>query len=751
MIARPSAAEDVVRPATLCAFAMIANQVAGKATRDALFLSNFDVELLPRMVGGAAIVTIFTVLAATRLLPRLGPRRLVPAAFAASAAIQLAIRALMDPFPAAATIVLYLHISVIGAVLISWFWSMITERFDPHTAKLRIGRIAGGGTVGGLLGGIAAERAATALPVTAILLLLAALHLVCAGASWAVGRGGPRAAAAGAARDRSGPSAWSVLRRAPYLRNLAFLILSVTAGGTLLDFVFKLRAQEAFADGPTLLRFFAAYHTGVALLTFLVQTLATRRLLETAGLARSASLLPGFLGLGGLAALFGGGLPAVGAVRGLEAAIRSSLFRSSYELFYTPLPASEKRATKTIVDVGFDRLGDAVGAGLVQLVIALGIAGSGRGLLVGAAALGVVGLLVARRLHAGYVAALERNLVRHSDRSGAASDSTEHTAFLETVTVDDLTETAPDLDTGLVTVGVDVRTVRAARAPDAAQRPAPAAPADPFLEMAAALRSRDPARVRPALRTADGLPPGLVGFAIPLLAWDAVSGDAQAALRSVCDRHVGQIVDALLDPDQEFTVRRRIPQVLARSSSPRAVNGLLAGLEDRRFEVRYQCGAALARVIARNPGLAVDIHRVHEAVRREARVDRRVWESHRLLDEWDSPFSDEVLRERTSRSLEHVFTLLSLVYPARPLRIAYRGLHTGDDGLRGTALEYLESILPADIRDCLWPFLDDRRAPEARAASADALDSLLRSHETIQLRLDELQRHPDGPTAPGGA
>ncbi|HMB70085.1 MAG TPA: hypothetical protein VKU85_12270, partial [bacterium] len=178
----------------------------------------------------------------------------------------------------------------------------------------------------------------------------------------------------------------------------------------------------------------------------------------------------------------------------------------------------------------------------------------------------------------------------------------------------------------------------------------------------------------------------------------------------------------------------------------RAVSGLVAGLEDRRFEVRYQCGAALARVVGRNPELTAKRSTVHEAVLREARVDRRVWESHRLLDEGASPFSDEVLRERTSRSLEHVFTLLSLVYPARPLRIAYRGLHTGDEALRGTSLEYLESILPPEIRECLWPFLDDRRSPESRAPTKDALDSLLASHDTIQLRLDELRRSPDEPT-----
>jgi ATP/ADP translocase len=48
---------------------------------------------------------------------------------------------------------------------------------------------------------------------------------------------------------------------------------------------------------------------------------------------------------------------------------RNSLFRSAYELFYTPLPPMKKRAAKTIIDVGVDRIGTALGSG-VLLVIA---------------------------------------------------------------------------------------------------------------------------------------------------------------------------------------------------------------------------------------------------------------------------------------------------------------------------------------------------------------------------------------------
>jgi hypothetical protein len=126
-----------------------------------------------------------------------------------------------------------------------------------------------------------------------------------------------------------------------------------------------------------------------------------------------------------------------------------------------------------------------------------------------------------------------------------------------------------------------------------------------------------------------------------------------------------------------------------------------------------------------------------------------VWESQRLFDEQtpedESPFFDAALRARSSRSLEHVFTMLSLVFPRRPLEIAYRGLYASDPNLRGTALEYLEVILPTEIREDLWPFLEDQRSsavvsPKSRE---EALESLLRSHQSIQIDLAEIRKRAE--------
>ncbi len=748
MTGAPRALDRAIVAATICAFGMIANQVAGKAVRDALFLDRFGVEALPRMVVGGALFTIGAVLVATRLLRTLGPRGLVPGAFVVSALLQFALWPAFRAAPGLAAVGLYVHMAVFGAVLISWFWSMVNERLDPNTARRRIGRIAGGGTLGGLLGGIVAERVGTYASIETMLPILGSLHLACAFFAWRLGKGIEQERAAES--EAAEASGLQVLARVPYLQNLATLVAVLTIGATALDWVFKARATEAF-DGEGLLRFFGLFYTGVAALTFLVQTGLTRRILAR-GIGATVSVLPWVVALGAGLALLVPGLAVAGAIRGMESSTRSSLFRSSYELFFNPVPRAAKRATKTLIDVGFDRFGDVAGGALIQFVLLIGV-GTEQPVLLGlASALGLAGVVIARRLHRGYVQELESSLL-------ARAEALEPVPPDATSTATDLSGSLPDLgDTmfGTISIDLDDSVSSIPTASLVPQEPSPAASeesreadaialADPYLSCAMELRSGDASRVRRALRQLDPPPRELTALIVPLLAWDPVSRRAIHTLRTVADRDTGMLLDSLLDPEEEFAIRRRIPRVLAAASTPRAAEGLLWALQDRRFEVRYQSGVALTNVHERDGDIPLDHDRVLEAVLREAKVDRTVWEGQRLLDEGledrDSPFHDEMLRERASRSLEHVFNCLSLIYPREPLQVAYRGLYASDPGLRGTALEYLEQILPASVRECLWPFLDaDRRRSRTSPEDLDrVVESLLRSHESIMLDLQDLQ------------
>ncbi|MHC4781284.1 MAG: hypothetical protein ACYTFG_22135, partial [Planctomycetota bacterium] len=84
------------------------------------------------------------------------------------------------------------------------------------------------------------------------------------------------------------------------------------------------------------------------------------------------------------------------------------------------------------------------------------------------------------------------------------------------------------------------------------------------------------------------------------------------------------------------------------------------------------------------------------------------------------------------------------VFPKQPLSIAFRGLHAEDANLKGTALEYLESILPQPIQENLWPFLDDQKTSESSSKSRqEILDSLLRSHDSIQVNLEEIRNRAE--------
>jgi hypothetical protein len=248
----------------------------------------------------------------------------------------------------------------------------------------------------------------------------------------------------------------------------------------------------------------------------------------------------------------------------------------------------------------------------------------------------------------------------------------------------------------------------------------------------------------------------LVPQTIQLLAWDEVARDALEVLRRSADKTVGQLTDHLLDREQDFTIRRRVPLVLSAAENPRSISGLFDGLRDPRFEVRFQCGRALSRISLKNPKLEMSKTRVFDSVLREVAVDRRVWDSHRLLDQIEdssdqTPFIDEFLKDRANKSLEHVFTLLALVLPKEPLKISYLALLTKDQNLRGTALEYLESVLPLNVKNALWPYLEEEdlrpKRKEIRKSKNEILEDLMKSNLSIQISLEEIRREQQDKSA----
>src|SRR5690606_18650465 len=71
--------------------------------------------------------------------------------------------------PRLAAVVTYLQISAVGPVLGSTLWLIATERFDPRAARFAFARMISVGTLGGLAGGLVAERVGAIWGVVAVL------------------------------------------------------------------------------------------------------------------------------------------------------------------------------------------------------------------------------------------------------------------------------------------------------------------------------------------------------------------------------------------------------------------------------------------------------------------------------------------------------------------------------------------------------------------------------------------------------
>ncbi len=721
---RPDSAASPPRgvvPSALVAVVVLSAFVAGKAVRDAIILATFDVARLPLFLGISAALSLPFVLVMGRFMTRYGPRRIVPGLNAASAGLLVVEALLYQTSPRTAAIVCFVHLSVIGGVLVSGFWSAINERFDARVAKRQVARIGFGATVGAVVGGVIAERVSVYAPIEALMVVVAALQMIAAAAVW---RSAPTAVEPRDPTDvADARTVVSVLRGNVLLRQLGALLVLCAIGAAILDFVFKAHLATT-QDTTTLVRTLAAYHAGVNVATALVQLLFARFVIARAGVAHALSTLPAVtLTATAIAALVPGTWSITGA-RASEMAIRSSIFRAAYELVYAPLPAHEKRAAKVALDVGAERIGDLLGAQAIAVLLWLEPV-SPRVFLACAIAIGVLSLVVSMRIPRSYAASLEATLLERTELTPERRIST-------------LAETG---DLTMLSL-LDLREPYRSAAPPATAASEPVVEttlADPVAIAVGHLRSGDPTRVRSALAASASAE--LVPFIVPLLAWDAVAAEAARVLRSLAATSTGVLADVLLDPAQEFTIRRRIPAILVHGTPKLAAYALSHSVVDARFEIRYGSARALARLGERLP-----LDMALELVRRELAVKPEVWRSYRLLD-LAGPFVlhedgdaalRKILQRRSEVGLDHVFTVLGLALPPRPLRAALQCLYAEDPALRAVALEYLENALPAEIRTALWPFIAAEEATPSQRSARDVADVLLLSQPSASARLDAI-------------
>ncbi len=733
------ASSFVVGLATIVATTMIAQQIASKAIRDGYFLDQFDVTLLPVAVIAASIASFASAFVFGRFISKVSPFAAVPILFAVHGALFLAESALAAAAPRVVASLLYLHTAAFGGAVVSGFWSVINERFDPYTARQVMGKIAGGATFGGLLGG-ALTWFFSQLQVPTLLAGLGAANWICGLVTLMMIRTSLNEPATSGqeprvAKDRSDVPApvrlfdgISVLLKDAYPRNIGLLVLFGAATTSLVDYAFK---ADVSADSESLVGFFAMFYTATGVLTFLVQTFATHRVLKRAGVVSTVAAFPIVIGVGLFVAVLFPSLVVLVAVRGAMMVVENSFYRSGYELLYTAVPKRQKRSAKILIDLGADRIGTAIGSGMALALVAIAAASVNRLLLGIALTVALALLAVLFRLRAEYLTSLAHRIRRSTNSVPPPDPSAGGTRALANTFVDgSFAYPSSDTPSSSTTPGHEATTpdlsheelmamvfVRAeAKKSKATSSYSSVSSSSSSVRLSSSSVRSPSSEAEPVSLLATPL--------AQLLRSPSVDDKRWMALCRQAPQVVGQLSDVLLSARETIVTRIRSAELLATVPAHRVVSALVEALSSDEFRVRRSAAIALVRIVRQRPSLAPNKRLLSELAIAELRRPARTQEEDTAY-ELTSSFRSDARGQQLAPSLELVFLLLSIAGDEAALRLALDAITSSDAAERGTGLEYLDNLLPANVRSQILGLVEH---PERTRAShhwpADTIASI---------------------------
>jgi hypothetical protein len=359
-------------PAALVAtllFLTVASMVIGKAARDAIFLSRFTV-LQVTAVDLVTMVAIALVVAAElRLNARVSTKRLLlclPVCFAlGDFGLWLGLSTAHGDWIAWAA---YPWIGIQAAVSAPHAFVLTTRVLTIRQTRRLCGPIGGGAILGWIGGGLATEVLAARFGASSLLLaagLLTAICPVIVALAWREGSVQGENTSGGL--RKSAALVWT----SPHLRAIACLALASSAVTTIAGLQFKAIASQSIHSPDDLAAFFGTFSLYAGLVALAAQALVTPRVMSRLRLGAALAIAPAALAAGSIGVLFSGTLIAAVMLKGSDQILRYSVDRAAVDMLYRPLPAQEVFERKMVIDALVCRFGDAAGALVAFVCIAV--------------------------------------------------------------------------------------------------------------------------------------------------------------------------------------------------------------------------------------------------------------------------------------------------------------------------------------------------------------------------------------------
>ena len=203
---------------------------------------------------------------------------------------------------------------------------------------------------------------------------------------------------------------------------------------------------------------------------------------------------------------------------------------------------------------------------------------------------------------------------------------------------------------------------------------------------------------------------------VALLRHRVLKGRARAVLVGYGEPVIDVLAHFMRDTGEDIWVRRHIPATIAQIPSQKAVDVLVASLDEPDGFLRYKIIAALERLRRSEANLTFAREPIEANTIREARhyfnylslydnlFGRKALGSDTLLG--------DALEQKMARTKDRVYRLLALIYPWKDIAAAEWTLAHGDPRARASASEYLDNILGGQLRRQIMPLIEDLPAEE---------------------------------------
>jgi AAA family ATP:ADP antiporter len=343
-----------------------------KPTTRSKFIDDLGANNLPYVQLAAGLLMGFVIQGYTKVM-RVLPRRWVfPVTQLTMAAFLVGFWTLFKSGQSWVSVAYYFWGLLAGSLLISQFWTLANDIYEPRQAKRTFGFIGGGASLGGIVGAGMAGQLAKPVGTENLLLIGAAFLVLSFFVVWAVvSREQPGDRSGVKEKKREGVSAAEGLRLllgSRHLQIIALVIAFAAIGAGIIEQQLNMAAGQLIPLKDARTAFIANVIFYSSIIGLVIQMTLTARMHRVLGIGFALLILPFSLGTTAIVMLLNPVLWATTLARVSDTSLRYTADKTTREILFMPLPTDLKYKAKPFVDVAVDRFAKGAGAALALLI-----------------------------------------------------------------------------------------------------------------------------------------------------------------------------------------------------------------------------------------------------------------------------------------------------------------------------------------------------------------------------------------------